>query len=329
MNRPVSKVEPDRQRVFFIECSGSHWVSIARALAERHRIRPVLWTGDEATVGLALRAFPDIVANRGADATCGRFPQAAAWPVTPLDEHLLRSLAADESIALSMMDRMDLGPGMFDHDARRRLWHELLRSWGAALDALKPDAVIFSIAPHQIYDFALYALCRLRGIATRMFERAPLPGFVFLISRFEEGAAQLRDLLRGEDLAESLSNGGRQHIARLRSGGEGALPPNYRKKLLKRGILAPSGRQDSLGLLSILAFEARRALYLLLRGEGPPDNYFAHEDKDGRLVSPGLAGWIVGRWRGQWRKWRLRRLVSKLARPLEPGSAYVLLALHF
>jgi len=329
VNRAVASVAVSSLRAFFIECSGRHWVSIARRLAEGHAVEPVLWTGDRATVAEATGAFPDIVANVGVDSTCGRFPQAASWPVVPLDDGLLRALAVEESITLAMMDRMDLGPGKLDHDARRRHWHDLLRCWSAALDALQPDVVIFSMTPHHVYDFVLYALCRLRGVPTRMFERAPTPGLVFMTSRFEEGSAEVRERLLRDDTADELSDAAKRHIEQLRAGGEGALPPNYRKKLAKRGILGATGRQSGVGLSRIVAFELRRAAYLLLRRKQPPEHYYAHEDGTGRLVSPGVAGWIAGRWRAQWRKWRLRRLLEGLSRPLPADRPYVLLALHF
>jgi hypothetical protein len=317
--------------VFLIECSGSHWLAIARLMSGQHGITPVLWSGDAATVAAARAAQPDLIGIVGVEAACGRLPAQAAWPRQAVDASILSALAPDEAIALAMMDRMDPGEGAFDHDARRRHWHDLLRQWSGALDALQPDAVIFSMAPHAIYDYALYALCKQRGVPTCMFERAQLPGLVFAIERFETGSdemrAVLRDLNRSEDL--KLSDVARSHVAQLRGGGAGALPPNYRKKLERRRLMSREGRQRQAGILRTLAFELARGVYLALwRGAAPP-NYFVREDSAGRLVSPGLAGWLRSRWRGQWKKRALRAFYDRLTRDVPAGRPYVLLTLHF
>ncbi|SRR5579871_2593039 len=316
-------------RAFLIECTGQHWLDIGRRLAERHGIAPALWTGDGSTVGAARGIFPGLVGIVGVDASRGQLPAEAGWPQTPLDEPLLRALAPEEAIGLAMMDRMDPATGAFDHDARRRHWHDLLRQWGAALDALRPDVVIFAMVPHVVYDYALYALCKHRNVPTRMFERSALPGSLFVVSCFEDGSAALRSALQGPFDPARLSVAARAHVAGLRAGGEAALPANYRKKLAKQSLLSHAGRQRDAGILRTLAREAVRAVYLIVRRHAAPANYFVREDRRGRLTSPNLLGWLVNRWRGQWRKWRLRRWLAQLARSVDLATPYVLLALHY
>jgi hypothetical protein len=315
-------------QAFIIECTGDHWLGVGRRLAERHGIMPILWTGDARTVGAARQCFSGLVGIVGVDASRGQLPAQAQWPQTPLDEPLLRALAGEETIGLAMMDRMDPAIGAFDHDARRRHWHDLLRQWGAALEALRPDVVVFAMVPHVVYDYALYALCKHRNVPTRMFERSALPGSLFVISRFEDGSAALRAALHGPFDPSRLSAAAHTHLAGLRAGGEAALPANYRKKLAKQSILSRAGRQRDSGFLRILALEAVRAAYLIRRQAAPP-NYFLREDRRGRLTSPDLPGWLVNRWRGQWRKWHLRQWLGRLAQPMNAGAPYVLLALHY
>jgi hypothetical protein len=317
-------------RAFLIECSGDHWRAIGRALKDRHGIKSVLWSGDAATIEAVRLEFTETICIVGVDAACGRLPRQANWPHPGLDATLLSGVAPDEVIALAMMDRMDPASGAFDHDARRRHWHELLRQWGGALDALQPDVVIFSMAPHAIYDYALYALCKHRGVRTCMFERAQLPGYVFTVERFEAGSEALRQAVRSAGETVTVSSPTlREHLAQLRRGGAGALPPNYRRKLEMRGLLGGAGRQKAAGLLRTFGFELMRTAYLALRRRAAPPHYLAHEDREGRLVSSGLAGWLWSRWRGQWKKRALRSLHARLAREVPPDVPYVLLALHF
>jgi hypothetical protein len=119
------------------------------------------------------------------------------------------------------------------------------------------------------------------------------------------------------------------HLAQLRDGGAGALPPNYRKKLEGRGLMGRAGRQRDVGMMRVLGFELMRTAYLALRRRVAPANYIVYEDREGRLVSPGLGGWLLARWRGQFKKARLRRLTRELASRPPSGVPYVLLALHF
>ncbi|HWL03547.1 MAG TPA: hypothetical protein VNQ99_01255 [Xanthobacteraceae bacterium] len=311
-------------RAFFIECSGEHWVGVGEALATARGWEPVLWTGDADTRRLVSEVFLDCAVLVGVDETRNAGPAVA--PELPLDGPLLRALAADEAIGLAMMDRMDHAPSVLSHDTRRRHWYALLRRWNGILNALTPDIVVFSIAPHAIYDYALYALCKHHGIETRMFERSALPGLVHIIHRFEEGSPQIRTAL---ELGESsISARGQQHLAGLRSGGGGAVPENYRKKLAERKLLRGNGGQMRSGLLRIIGLELRRTAYLL-RHRRPPQNYMLREDAAGRLVAPGLFGWLAARWRGQWRKLCLARLHQRLAQEVDLRGPFVLLALHF
>lgn len=250
----------------------------------------------------------------------------------PLDGPMLRALAADEAIGLAMMDRMDPNTGAFDHDSRRRHWHALLCTWNAALHAIDPAVVIFSIAPHIVFDWALYALCRLRGVRTLMFERTSLPGRLLLVERLEDGCLALKRAFQQQSSAglhRTLSVDSRRHIDGLRAGGEKALPPNYRKKLADRGLLRVGGGQSRLGLLRLGAHEAQRLGYVLIRRQAAPANYLLREDGGGNLASPSARQWIAARWRGQLKKVRLKAMVNRLAQSPATGRPFVLLALHY
>lgn len=320
-------------RAFFIECSGAHWIGIGRSLRDKHGIEAVLWTADQSTVQALASRMPHAALLHGVDAACNRLPPVAeSWPREPLDGPTLRALAADEAIALSMMDRMDPATGAFDHDSRRRHWHDLLRTWSAALTFYRPDVVIFSIAPHIVFDWALYALCKHRGINTLMFERTSLPGRLLLLERFEDGCTDLHRAIAASatlGAAGPLSPAASKQIAGLRAGGAEALPPNYRKKLAERGMLKAGGRQAALGVVRALAFETKRIAHVLLRRKSAPPNYLLRETADGRLAPPTAAQWLRARWQGQAKKRALTGLLRTLAHDPVAGRPYVLLALHY
>jgi hypothetical protein len=229
-----------------------------------------------------------------------------------------------------MMDRMDPVTGTFDHDSRRRHWHDLVRTWNAALDRHRPDTVIFSMAPHIVYDWALYALCKLRGVPTLMFERTSIPGRLLLLRKMEDGIESFAEAMQHEGGAdEPLSRAAQRHIEGLRRGGEAALPANYRKKLVDRGLLRQGGRQGALSTLGEIGFEAARAGYVGLRRKSAPPNYLLKEAPDGRLVSPSGSEWLWMRWAGQAKKKRLNALLARLAREPDADRPSILLALHY
>ncbi len=309
------------RRVFFIECSGSIWLDVVRAGAERHGWIPLYWTahhGDEAAIRAA---FPDVVFHAGADAARGRpAPGLALRPAT-LGTDLLRTLADDETIALHMMDRMDAG-GDFLHEERRRHWHDLLRYWSAVIDHFRPDAIVFPVAPHIVFDYAVYALARARGIPTLMFERLGLPGFVFPIAAIEAYPAGFH--------ARSFSPLSPPFAAYLKAsseGGKAAVPANFQRKLGRFGM---EGRQTP-PLWRVCYDEAWRLAYLVkTNGLKPiPNTYLKRSGHAPSAPGPNALRMAAVRLRAMARKRRLRAMWDRLATAPLAGEPYVLLALHY
>jgi hypothetical protein len=235
-------------------------------------------------------------------------------------------MAVDESIGLHMMDRMDPGCGAgFPHDARRRHWHGLLRWWSAAIDHLKPDLIVFSISPHVVFDYALLALARHRGIATCMFERLGLPGWVFPMPDYAQGSEALRSALRESPLVpvDAVPGAFGAWLSDSLAGGS-AVPANFRKKLerYRVGQRIPS-------LTRAIGHELKRAWVLWRRHGGQPitNSYL-------RSARPphGRAGqWeaLLSRLKGGWFKRGLMKQHDSLARTPARDENYVFLALHY
>jgi hypothetical protein len=316
------------KRVFYIECSGAIWRSVATHCQTEAGWVPVLWTAGAADRPAVGQAFPQALFVAGPDATLGLQHDQAPWPLEPVSLETITALAVDESIGLHMMDRMDPGCGSgFPHDARRCHWRGLLLWWSAAIDHLKPDLIVFSISPHVVFDYALLALARHRGIATCMFERLGLPGWVFPMADYAQGSEALRRALKdkprvpvgavpgafGAWLSDSL-------------GGGAAVPANFRKKLerYRLGQRLPS-------LPRAVGHELKRAWVLWRRHGGQPvtNSYLrsAH-------LPHGRAGqWetLLARLKGVWFKRGLMKQYDALAlaRSPEAGEDYVFLALHY
>ena len=321
-------------RVMYAECSGPVWRVIARRLEDRHGWRPVYWLAAPEDAAVVASEFPDAVFHSGVEAARGIPATGADWPLPGLDAALLEALAPHESITLHMMDRMDPDGRSFPYDERRRHYHDLLRYWLGVLDRFAPDLVVLSIAPHIVYDYVLYALCRHRGVPTVMFERIGLPGYVYPVAEIDTyppGLQPDRRAVRETGAKPALSPLFEAYLAAQSAGGEKAMPANFEKKLKRYG-LARTGRDGyQAGLTAELWFEFKRAAYLFrkngfapvprtyvkLRGQRPADSHPTTWDLEVRRVRAILT------------KRRLRRLVHRLAERPVRDEPHVLLALHY
>lgn len=283
-----------------------------------------MWTGAATDLEAVRRVFPGVVTQCGVLATrgipaCGLENVAAA-----VDAPLLEGLARHEFIALAMMDRMDATGSAFGHDERRRHFLDLVSHWDGVLAQTSPDVVVFSISPHVVYDYVLYALCVSRGIPTLMFERTGAPGHLFVQSQFEAGSARLSAAYRRQLGAEThtLPNDLADYLERQRGSARGAAP-NFARKIEKFGLHRTGVSQA----IAETSREARRFAYLVLRRGSAPDNYLKSAGRDVRQ-EPSLLEWQYIKLAGMRQKRRLRRLVDRLA--TEPGDEpFVLVLLHF
>lgn len=315
--------------VFYVECSGAIWHSVAAECQRRDGWEPVLWTGaitDEATVK---KLFPDAIFLRGPDAALGLRHDEFPWASKGLPTNLLADLSSEERIGLHMMDRMDPWCGYgFPHDHRRRHWCRLLAWWNAALESLKPDLIVFSIAPHIVFDYALLVLARRMGISTFMFERIGLPGWVIPMPDYLVGSERLRRLLLERSLGneEELAPPFRNWLDRSIAGGA-AVPPNYQRKLERYRLGGINSRPS---LVRALGREIKRSIALIRRDgvDGPASNSYLRS----RFHPHGRAGaWEVLRSRihGVLFKRRLMRVLDEISIQPADGEPYILLALHY
>ena len=83
--------------------------------------------------------------------------------IQPLDEELIESMSDCEAVALRMMDRHLHIPLYND---RKRLYLKHLRYWNHVLNENKIDIFLSSAPPHEVYDFILYSLCKMKKIPT-------------------------------------------------------------------------------------------------------------------------------------------------------------------
>ena len=98
--------------------------------------------------------------------------------VTPLGEDIIERMNDCEVVVLKMMDRL---PYELSYDERKRLYLKHLRYWNYIISKNKIDLFLSSSPPHEIYDFIIYCLCKLKKIPTIFFFQVPLTDTVTMM----------------------------------------------------------------------------------------------------------------------------------------------------
>jgi RimJ/RimL family protein N-acetyltransferase len=337
---------PDRPRVIALEWNLPFHIDMAARLAERHGWSFVYWVGDGPAFGQAVQAqFPGIIFHDTVDARFGRPPAALADLVPRLfDEELAQALAYEQTVALKMMDRIELEES-FSYHERVRLFHRMVGWWSALLDHINTDIMIIPTAPHVHYDYLVYALCRRRGIRTAMFENGSIPGVLLKVSAFEEGfpdvVAAYRHLLAAPDSHEmTLSPRAQQYLDKTR--GSYVLPHDVARFRKIYSAHAPRGAAVPWYLLrklgKITHVHRYRTYLRLLRDELKG---FLHGSVSGarrvgghyhgRFLAAGEASYGEDVRHGKWvseRLANLRREHERHVTPADFSKPYVYLPLH-
>jgi len=133
------------------------------------------------------------------DATCYDFYQTimgdyadADWnKITPLDENIIYKMTDCEIIVLKMMDRLHIIPPIpLTYEERRRIYLRHLRYWNHIITKENIDLFLASGIPHEIYDFIIYKLCKLKNISTLLITQSAINGVCFVVEDFEKEPSQ-------------------------------------------------------------------------------------------------------------------------------------------
>lgn len=88
----------------------------------------------------------------------------------PLDEPLIQKMRVCELTVLNMMNRMEKRREL-SYDERKKTYLAHLRYWNHVLTTTNIDLFLSSGTPHEIYDYIIYCLCRVKHIpAIFMYE---------------------------------------------------------------------------------------------------------------------------------------------------------------
>lgn len=108
------------------------------------------------------------------DMRCGYYNGVDWAKIPPLDRILIEKMAGCEIETLKMIERLEgTYQRKLDYEDRKRMYYRHLRFWNYMLDHHKINVYVSSDIPHEIYDFIVYNLCKIKNIKTIMFYRMP------------------------------------------------------------------------------------------------------------------------------------------------------------
>ena len=206
-------------KAIFCECIENFWIEVASNLRDTYNWNPFYWTGS-INENLIKEKFPDAVFHNVFDAMRGIPPvKGLDLDFTPIDEEITKKLAYHESIVLKMMDRMDPDDSFY-YNERIRLYHTYLKYWLAVIEHYSPDVVVFHTIPHVVFNYVLYAICKLKKIKTVMFYFTIMEGVIFPMESIDsesEVVSEYKKCLTNLDSIDiQISDRAINHLQRLK-----------------------------------------------------------------------------------------------------------------
>ena len=120
----------------------------------------------------------------------GEYPNVDWNTITPLDEELIENMYHCEMRFLSMIERYAIA-GDIPYRERKRQYLAHLRYWSHVIETENIKLFLLFHAPHQCYDYVIFELCKLKGIAVHHLDHFYVLDSITLIEDFEESGKML------------------------------------------------------------------------------------------------------------------------------------------
>ncbi|OOE31993.1 hypothetical protein BZG04_15870, partial [Salinivibrio kushneri] len=126
----------------------------------------------------------------------------------PVDANLLDEMKKYESSCLKMMDRFESTNGLFSYQARVNLYHKIIAFWYNYIKKNDIKACFFTLVPHVVFDYVIYALCKTLNIKTHMFYRLNVVVgrnvSLYGIEEIGEGIKNIKETYNSVDLNSNI-----------------------------------------------------------------------------------------------------------------------------
>jgi hypothetical protein len=127
----------------------------------------------------------------------------------PIDSELLRKMSVAENIYLKMLDRLDPNEEM-TYEKRKHHYLKQVIYWNDYLEDREINHVLFFNFPHEMHDYVIYELCKLKGISKTILDDINfLPDTLFIVRDIEKSCEQIPLYLEKIKKSNSISSLGK------------------------------------------------------------------------------------------------------------------------
>lgn len=193
-------------------------------------------------------------------------PGVDASGFLPISAELAKEFYETEVTVLTMMNKKY---ERFSVDERKHIYYTLLSYWTGVLRRYRPDAIIFQMLPHTVYDYIIYEAAKKLNIKTLLFKVTILDDRVFLVDDYKiyPSSPDANRNLSGNFRLEDLSRDIRESYLRFREDKGGGRDAHiYVRNMLR----AHSGwnlirKKIKIGLSSLRDLSVFRKSYRFLK----------------------------------------------------------------
>ena len=112
------------------------------------------------------------------------------------DEEVIKSIAFEKTLALKMMDRLDLGRDSFTFSNREFFFNQLLKYWFTIVEHYKIELIISPSVPHRVFDYILYIVAKIKNIEVIMFQMSSFSDSSFIINQIDATPTYLKKYIQ-------------------------------------------------------------------------------------------------------------------------------------
>jgi len=176
-------------------CIANPWLKVVEKLDKELKFNPVYFIGWNDGSEKITETYPNCFYQQIDDAWLGiNFPNLDYK--LDISEDLIKSISFEKSIAIKMMDRLDLGRGNFTCQNREIFFYQLLKYWLTITEKYQIDIVISPSIPHRVFDYVLYIVAKIKNIEFLMFQMTPFPDSSFIISDIQSTPNYLKKYIK-------------------------------------------------------------------------------------------------------------------------------------
>jgi len=141
-------------------------LELSRRLIKRYNSTQACIITTDLLLEEASKVHPDAYIYDQANNTKADYSDCALYnSCPPVDKKLLDSMSKHEPIIMKMFERQERTERHLCYDERVRRYHVHLRYWNHMLEAAEIEVAVFVRTPHMIWDYIIFCLCKLKGIA--------------------------------------------------------------------------------------------------------------------------------------------------------------------